>query len=93
MCQCSGNILRRLPKKKKKFKVTPSSRKVMLAVFWDHEGLLLTAFQHQGRTLNANPYCNIRKFPNAIQRKRPDLLTKGVLILHDNVRPHTANKA
>jgi hypothetical protein len=29
---------------KKKFKVTPSSRKVMLTVFWDHEGILLTAF-------------------------------------------------
>jgi hypothetical protein len=33
---------------KKKFKVTPSSRKVMLTVFWDHEGILLTAFQPQG---------------------------------------------
>jgi hypothetical protein len=34
----------------KKFKVTPSSRKVMLTVFWDHEGILLTAFQPQGQT-------------------------------------------
>jgi hypothetical protein len=36
------------------FKVTPSSRKVMLTVFWDHEGILLTAFQPQGQTLNAD---------------------------------------
>jgi hypothetical protein len=76
--QCSGNILRRLPKKK--FKVTPSSRKVMLTVFWDHEGILLTAFQPQGQTVNADSYCNIlRKLHKAIQRKRPGLLTKGVL--------------
>jgi hypothetical protein len=63
---CSGNILRRLPKK---FKVTPSSRKVMLTVFWYHEGILLTAFQPQGQTVNADSYCNIlRKFRKAIQR-------------------------
>jgi hypothetical protein len=34
----------------------------------------------------------VRKLRKAIQRKRPGLLTKGVLLLHDNVRPHTANK-
>jgi hypothetical protein len=60
--------------------VEASSRKVMLTVFWDHEGILLTAFQPQGQTVNANSYCNIlRKLRNAIQRKRPGLLTKGVL--------------
>jgi hypothetical protein len=61
-------------------KVIPSSRKVMLTVFWDHEGILLTAFQPQGQTVNADFYCNIlRKLRKAIQRKRPQLLTKGVL--------------
>jgi hypothetical protein len=29
----------------------------------------------------------------AIWRMRPGLLTKGVLLLHDIARPHTANKA
>jgi hypothetical protein len=51
-------------------KVTPSSRKVMFTVFWDHEGILLTAFQPQGQTVNADSYCNIlRKLRKAIQQK------------------------
>jgi hypothetical protein len=44
---------------KLKFKVTLSSRKAMLTVFWDHKGILLTAFQPQGQTLNADSYCNV----------------------------------
>jgi hypothetical protein len=78
---------------KKMFKATSSSRKVMLTVFWDHEGILLTAFQPQGQTVNADSYCKIlRKLCKTIQRKRPGLLTQGVLLLHDNARPYTANK-
>jgi hypothetical protein len=66
------------PAKKKKFKVTPSSRRVILRVFWDHEGILLTAFQPQGQTVNAYSYCNIhRKLRKAIQRKRPGLTGPG----------------
>jgi hypothetical protein len=65
----------------------------MLTVFWDHEGILLTAFQPQGQTVNAESYCNIlRKLRKAIQRKRPGLLAKGLLFLHENASPHTANK-
>jgi hypothetical protein len=59
---------------KKKFKVTPSSWKV----FWDHEGILLIAFQPQGQTVNADSYCNIlRKSGKAIQQKRPGLTGPG----------------
>jgi hypothetical protein len=55
---------------KKKFKVTPSCRKVMLTVFWDQEGKLLTAFQPQGQTVNADSYRNIlAKLHKAIQQK------------------------
>jgi hypothetical protein len=50
-----------------KFKVTPSSRKVMLTVFWNHEGILLTASQPQGQTLNADSYCNIRHFLGVLE--------------------------
>jgi hypothetical protein len=40
-----------------------------------------------------NAYCNIlRKLHKAIQWKQPGLLTKGVLLLHDNACPNTANK-
>jgi hypothetical protein len=72
--------VRRLPPKRrrKKIKVTPSSRKVMLTVFWDHEGILLAAFQPQGQTVNTDSYSNIpRKLRKAIQRKRPRLTGPG----------------
>jgi hypothetical protein len=46
----------------------------MLTVFWDHEGMLITTFQPQGQTVNADSYCNIlRKLHKAIQQKRPGL--------------------
>jgi hypothetical protein len=35
------------------------AKKAMLTVFWDHEGILLTAFQRQEQTVNAASYCNI----------------------------------
>jgi hypothetical protein len=39
-------------------------------VDWDHEGIVLTAFQPQGQTVNADSYCNIlRKLRKAIQWK------------------------
>jgi hypothetical protein len=49
-----------------------------LTVFWDHEGILLTAFQPQGQTVNADSYCNIlRILRKAIQRKRPGKSSPG----------------
>jgi len=77
----------------KKFKVTPSAGKVMLTVFWDCHGVLLTEFQQRGHTVMSASYCTIlTKLRAAIRRKRPGLLTKGVLLLHDNARPHSANQ-
>jgi hypothetical protein len=50
----------------------------MLTVFWDHIGILLTAFQPQRQTVNADSYCNVlRKLRKAIQRKRPGLTGPG----------------
>jgi DUF1009 family protein len=49
----------------------------MLTVFWNHEGILLTAFQPKGQTINADS-CNIlRKLSKAIQRKRRDSPEQG----------------
>jgi hypothetical protein len=77
---------------KKKFKVTPSSRKVMLTVFCDHEDILLTVFLPQGQTVNTDSYCNIlRKLRKAIQQERPGLVIKGMLLFHDEY-PHTAKQ-
>lgn len=36
----------------KKFKDTPSARQVMLTVFWDSEGVMLTDFQEKWNNVN-----------------------------------------
>ena len=77
----------------KKFKVTPSSGKVLLTVFWDCQGVLLTKFQQRDHTVTSASYCTIlMKLCAAIRRKQTGVLTKGMLLLHDNVHPHGANQ-
>ena len=76
---------------KVKAKQTISTRKVMATVFWDRHGVLLVEFMQQGTTINAATYCaTLTKLRRAIQNKRRGLLTSGVLLLHDNARPHSA---
>lgn len=76
---------------KVKAKQTLSARKVMATVFWDRHGVLLVEFMERGTTINAAAYCDtLTKLRRAIQNKRRGLLTSGVLLLHDNARPHSA---
>jgi histone-lysine N-methyltransferase SETMAR len=45
----------------------------------------------QGSTINAGVYCDtLKKLLRAIQNKRYDMLSRGIVMLHDNARPHTA---
>ncbi|GFU62633.1 histone-lysine N-methyltransferase SETMAR [Trichonephila clavipes] len=75
---------------KPKHILTP--RKIMCTVFWDSKGILLIDFLPRGQTINAAVYCEtLRKLRRAIQNKRRGFLSKGVVFLHDNARPHTAN--
>jgi hypothetical protein len=77
----------------KKFKVMsmPSSEKVMLTVFWDSQGVLLAHFQKCGENLNSALYCEVLlKLQGVICRKHSGQLARGVLLHHDNARPHTA---
>ena len=77
----------------KKFKVTPSPGKVMLTVFWDFQNLPLTELQQHDHTVTSASYCMIlMTLCAAIRQKRPGVLTKGMLLLHDNARPHSANQ-
>lgn len=79
------------PKKPKKAKQILSTRKVMATVFWDRKGVLLVDYMHRGETINAAAYCQtLRRLRRAIQNKRRGLLTSGVILLHDNARPHSA---
>lgn len=78
---------------KVKAKQTISTRKIMATVFWDRHGVLLVDFMPQGTTINSAAYCaTLRKLRRAIQNKRRGLLSSGVLLLHDNARPHSADQ-
>ncbi|GFT77149.1 histone-lysine N-methyltransferase SETMAR [Trichonephila clavipes] len=75
---------------KPKHNLTP--RKIMCTVFWDSKGILLIDFLPRGQTNNAAVYCEtLRKLRRAIQNKCRGFLSKGVVFLHVNARPHTAN--
>ncbi|UYV73469.1 hypothetical protein LAZ67_10003549 [Cordylochernes scorpioides] len=75
----------------KKAKVTISAGKVMSIVFWDCKGVLLVDYLPPNTTVNAARYCKVlTKLRAAIKRKRPGLLSRKVLLVHDNARPHAA---
>ena len=55
---------------------------------WD---VLLVEFTQLGTTINAAAYCaTLTKLRRSIHNKRLGLMTAGVLLLHDNARPHPA---
>lgn len=79
------------PNKPKKFKQSYSDKKLMATVFWDRKGMLLTEFMEPGTTITSQTYCEtLKKLRRAIQNKRRGMLTSGVVLIHDNARPHTA---
>jgi len=77
--------------KRKKFKQTFSTRKIMCTMFWDRQGVLLVEFLPQSTTINSAVYCEtLKKMRCAIQNKRRRMLSATILLLHDNARPHSA---
>lgn len=79
------------PNKPKKFKQTFNNRKTMATVFWDQQGVLLVEFMQPGTTITAAVYCEtLQRLRRAIQNKRRGKLSAGVVLIHDNARPHTA---
>ncbi len=75
----------------KKAKTTISARKVMLTVFFDHEGVVYSEFTPKGSTVNSETYCKtLKNLRKAIKDRRPGKLTDGVILLHDNATPHSA---
>ncbi|GFO10599.1 histone-lysine N-methyltransferase SETMAR [Plakobranchus ocellatus] len=45
-----------------------------------------------GSVINATRYCStLDRLKEAIRRKRPRLLRRGVVLQHDNATPHSAN--
>ncbi|UYV79402.1 hypothetical protein LAZ67_17002480 [Cordylochernes scorpioides] len=73
----------------KKAMVTISAGKVMTIVFLVRKGVLLVDYLPPNTTVNAARYCEVlTKLRAAIKRKRPGLLSRKVLLVHDNARPH-----
>ncbi|GFU27625.1 mariner Mos1 transposase [Trichonephila clavipes] len=60
-------------------------------IFWDSCGTILIDYLERGQAINADRCCaTLTRLREAIQRKRPGILSEGVILLHDNTRPHIA---
>lgn len=78
----------------KKFKVSPSSGKVMASVFWDAEGVLMVDYLQKGSTINGEYYASeLRQLREQIKKKRRGKLSRGVWLLQDNAPAHTSQVA
>lgn len=72
----------------KKFKVSPSTRKMMLTVFRDMKSVLLAEFLPRGNTLNSATHCAaLTKLQPAI-RNKSSKTNQRIPLPHDNARPH-----
>ncbi|GFO41645.1 coiled-coil domain-containing protein 132 [Plakobranchus ocellatus] len=60
--------------------------------YQDAKGVILLEILPQGQCINAARYCStLDRLKEAIHRKRPGLLRRGVVRQHDNETPHSAN--
>lgn len=70
-----------------------SANKILLTVFWDMQGPVLCHYL-EGRCVSVNSasYSELLKtqLKPAIRSRRRGALTKGVILQHDNARPHSA---
>lgn len=69
-----------------------TSRKVLLCVWWDWQGIIYYELLPYGQTINTVLYCQqLDRLKEAIAQKRPALAnTKKIVFHHDNARPHTS---
>ncbi len=66
-----------------------SASKVFLAVFWDNKGILSEEYAPKGVAMTKETYFNtLLHLREAIKKKHPGKLSQGVILLHDNGRPH-----
>ena len=73
-----------------KAKRSQGALKVLHVSFFDHLGVILDWPVPLGTTVNGDYYQWIlrEKLRPALRRRRPALLAEGVILLHDNARPH-----
>jgi hypothetical protein len=78
------------PNKPKMFEQMSACGKMMTTVFWDRKRELMVELMQQGTTITSEMYCEtLKKLSRAIRNKMRGMLTSGVMLLHDNARPHT----
>jgi len=77
----------------KKFRVVASQEKVLYAVFWDMQGVILAHPIPKGSTITGAVYANIlaKNLLPALQEKRSQLKRKHFIFHHDNAPPHTSH--
>ena len=62
-----------------------SARKIMMVIFWDKDGVLLTEYLSRGTTINGPCYALIiERLRSVIVEKRHSKVSREVLLLHDN---------
>jgi len=76
--------------KPKKIRIQSSAGKVILTLFWDERGVILEHYTPRGNTVTSATYADPLKnhLRPAIKSKRRGLLSTGVLLQHENARPH-----
>lgn len=73
------------------FKTVLSPNKVLTFVFCDRRIVILVEFIRFGQTVNAERYYEIlQNLQKASKNKGLGMLTRGIIILKNNARPHTA---
>ena len=74
-----------------KIKTAPSAGKRMATVFWDRNGILLIDWLPEKTTINSDYYISkLEELQEVIKRERRGKLSKGILLQHDNARPHVS---
>jgi len=65
----------------------------MASVFWDKRGVIHVHFLPHGATIISEYYCRVLSYVHTrLRKKRPGLITKGVLFLQDNARALTVHR-
>lgn len=67
-------------------------RKLMLSVWWNFKGIIHFELLPTNQTINSDFYCQqLERLYHVLRQKEPALVNrKGVILQHDNARPHTA---
>ena len=68
------------------------AKKILLCVWWDIKGIIHFELLEENQTINSGLYIEqLTRLEEALNQKRPALVNrKGLILHHDNARPHVA---